>query len=853
MKRLVSSSSADLGRLQSSAKTGRLQRVARRAALPLVLVPAASATPAAAQSMSGVGELLSSVAPWALLAVCAGAVIAEGLAWRRQRQRASELASEAADLRVALAAREDALNVAPGAHAGWTANGDWIAGPELANVVGLFLEEEAPTYGVLLRLTAEADRERLAQAVDRLRQEHVGFSLTLRVNGKTCEITGSPAPAGGTLASVLWVHDVDQREQERARQSAGMAAAEGQARLFAEMFDALDQPVWLRRADGVLLACNKAYARAVEAETPDIAIAAQRELVGARVEWIRELSASAASTNKAHSGLLHVVIGGARRLLEITETPIGGGHLAGFALDRTSAEESQSELARHMAAHEDVLEKLGTAIIIYGPDQRILFANSAFTRLWGLEEGWIAAAPTHGALLEELRARRRLPEQADFQAYKKERLSLYTSLIDTREELVYLPDERVLRMVIYPHPLGGLLYTVEDVTDRLTLERSYNTLIAVQRETLDNLHAAVAVFGADGRLKLHNQAFARMWRMSPAFLAGEPRVVDIVEAAKDQFPHAEGEWEDYKRLLASRATDHVARSGAFRRADGSVLDYNSVPLPDGATMFSYLDVTDSANVERALRERNEALEAADHLKSEFITNVSYELRTPLNTIIGFTEILANQYFGAMNERQTEYSRGILESSRQLLALIDDILDLALIEAGRLSLDLKPVNIHSVLFSVFTLARDRARKQGVALTLDCPATIGVVMADERRLRQALFNLVSNSLKYMAGEGEIVLGARWDEGELLLSVSDSGAGIAPEDQARVFEKFERGGNANRASGLGIGLSLVKSFIELHGGRIELVSAPGQGTVVTCHLPAQPVPQMIQPAGASEPAAE
>jgi len=148
---------------------------------------------------------------------------------------------------------------------------------------------------------------------------------------------------------------------------------------------------------------------------------------------------------------------------------------------------------------------------------------------------------------------------------------------------------------------------------------------------------------------------------------------------------------------------------------------------------------------------------------------------------------------------------------------------------------------------------RARKQGATLTLDCPAGIDVVMADERRLRQAPFNLVSNALKYMVGEGEIVLGARWEDSELVLSVADSGSGISQEDQARVFEKFERGGNAARAPGLGIGLSLVKSFIELHGGRIELSSAPGQGTTVTCRLPAQVVPEIAQPEPAEKPAAE
>jgi signal transduction histidine kinase len=399
-------------------------------------------------------------------------------------------------------------------------------------------------------------------------------------------------------------------------------------------------------------------------------------------------------------------------------------------------------------------------------------------------------------------------------------------LIEPLEELIYLPDERVLRSVVNPHPQGGLLYTTEDVTDRLTLERSYNTLIAVQRETLDNLHAAVAVFGGDGKLKLYNQAYARIWNFQSALLSVEPHVSDLVEYAKDLFRYS-GDWATYRDYVVNRATDHVARSGVFLRSDGSVLDYTSVPLPDGAMMFSYLDVTNSYNVERALRERNEALETADRLKSEFITNVSYELRTPLNTIIGFTEILANQYFGAMNERQIEYTRGILESSRQLLALI---------EAGRLSLDLKPAQIHDVLFSVSSLARDRARKQGIALSLDCAPNIGTVIADERRLRQALFNLVSNAIKYTGPQGQVVLRAYREGHEVVLAVADTGPGIRREDQSRVFEKFERGhSGGGRVPGLGIGLSLVKSFIELHGGRIELQSEPGKGTTVYCRLPA------------------
>src|SRR3546814_749967 len=156
-------------------------------------------------------------------------------------------------------------------------------------------------------------------------------------------------------------------------------------------------------------------------------------------------------------------------------------------------------------------------------------------------------------------------------------------------------------------------------------------------------------------------------------------------------------------------------------------------------------VTDTLRVERALIERNEALETADRLKSEFIANISYELRTPLNAIIGFAEVLENQFFGKLNERQVEYSHAIVQASQQLIALINDILDLASIEAGYLQLELQPTNVNSLLESIFTLGRERAHSRSIDLRLECDANAGELMADGRRLRQALFNLLSNPLQ------------------------------------------------------------------------------------------------------------
>jgi signal transduction histidine kinase len=259
-----------------------------------------------------------------------------------------------------------------------------------------------------------------------------------------------------------------------------------------------------------------------------------------------------------------------------------------------------------------------------------------------------------------------------------------------------------------------------------------------------------------------------------------------------------------------------------------------VPQPDGNTLMSFVDISDSARVERALRDRNIALENADRIKSEFIGNVSYELRTPLNAIVGFTEILDNRYFGDLTERQAEYVECILQASTHLMALIDDILDLATIEAGYMSLDLQDVDIASLMGALVEVAAERADQAGLKIEIQCPADIGTMLADTVRLRQALFNLVSNAIQFTPAGGTIVLSAERTDDEMLLSVTDTGIGIAPEDQERVFQRFERGDPNARESGTGLGLALVKSLVELHGGSVKLESAPGQGTKAICRLP-------------------
>jgi len=233
---------------------------------------------------------------------------------------------------------------------------------------------------------------------------------------------------------------------------------------------------------------------------------------------------------------------------------------------------------------------------------------------------------------------------------------------------------------------------------------------------------------------------------------------------------------------------------------------------------------------------NEDLAAASRHKSEFLANMSHELRTPLNAIIGFSDVLEQRLFGELNERQSEYTRDIAGSGRHLLDLINDILDLAKVEAGRMLLEPTTFSLREALGTGVAMVRERAASHQIALTPDVPADLGTIVADERKVRQVLLNLLSNAVKFTPDGGRIGVHARRRDGEVEVSVRDTGIGIAPEDQAKVFDEFQQVGKASDRSreGTGLGLTLAKRFIELHGGRIWVKSEIGTGTTFTFAVP-------------------
>ncbi len=676
----------------------------------------------------------------------------------------------------------------------------------------------------------------------KLEQQDTGFSIKVKteIANKILRIRGACGAAeedGHGQFKILWLEDISDEEDRLSQIKLAREMAEKELGTSRGALNNLTYPVWIRDATHDLLWANKAYATMLGTLAHDV-VATQLEIVTSQkgnAKSPKEMAQDAILSGQAQKAKRHVIVGGKRHLIEICETPLAGTHQTfGFAIDLTTQEDMEGALNRQMAANKSLLEQLRTAVAIFSSSQGLEFFNSAFSALWGLEEQWLNSKPKLGDILEKLREGRRLPEQADFPKYKATWINMFTRLIDPYEEMMYLPDGSALRLLVIPHPMGGLMMTFEDVTSRLALESSYNTLIAVQKETLDNLAEGVVVYGGDGRLNLWNPAFATIWDLNPEDLQGQPHINKIIEKMADFF--VPDQWEDMKKSLIAQGLDRTPREGRITRTDSTLLRYATQPLPDGGVMVSYYDITDSAKVENALREKNTALEAAEQLKTDFLANVSYQFRTPLNAIMGFSEILENQYFGDLNERQKEYAAGIRESGARLVSLVDDILDLSTIEAGYLELTKTSVAVRPLLENLLGLTNDWANKQKLSIKLSCPHSINNIYADETRIKQILLNLIRNAINFTHENGNISISADNLGDGIKIMVEDTGVGIDSNDLARIFEPFERTTttkSVNGSSGAGLGLALVKNIVELHGGTIDIQSELGRGTKVSIML--------------------
>lgn len=725
------------------------------------------------------------------------------------------------------------LEQSPMAYAIWSDRNESAISPLLTRWLGT---SRVASVDDIIYALAPGDAAALEGLWQRLDRDGQPFSLRAKTADET-RMLGIQAErrAGndGEELTLFWFSDLTHTLSSVTKVQAEKSALEDKLRDYTARLEAVPVPLWVRDMAGALIWVNAPYADMVECDT-GTAVREQRELMGAKAAAARSMAARARGERAEISEKHPAVVRGERRLVQITELPLGPHHTMGMAQDMTALDEMNSELRRFRASTQELLRSLNTGIAIFNPKTQLTFYNDAFVTLFPLDAVFLDDKPTLNEMMEALRDKRRLPEQADFKSYKKQWIDRFTSLIGPHEEMMHLPDGTSIRVLVVPHPLGGLFMTFEDVTSRLQLESSYNTLIAVQRETLDNLAEGLAVWGPDARLALFNPAFAAMWKLKPKDLDAKPHASTIVPQLEQFFSTAL--WADAGTVLQQATISRRAERGRLNLADGRTIEYATIPLPDGGMLNRFNDISDSLQVERALREKNAALEQAERLKLDFLANVSYQLRTPLNAMMGFAEVLEKQYFGTLNDRQMDYARGMLDAGEKLIVLVNDILDLSTIEAGYLALQIRPVDLAALGKTLFDLTNEWARKQKITMHLDVPANIGTIDADERRLKQVLLNLISNAIKFTPEGGSIHFIMERRNNDVAMTIRDNGIGISKEDQQKIFSPFVQLNQNQRHNGAGLGLSLVKSIIELHGGAVILESDVGAGTSVTCVLPRQ-----------------
>ncbi len=669
---------------------------------------------------------------------------------------------------------------------------------------------------------------RLEHAINRLRTRGEPFNLTIASQAdRMIEARGRTIGA----SAVVRFRDLSGDRLARAKIEARHDRLAAEVGTLRSLLAAVPMPMWLRDETGHLTWVNAAYATAVESHDADDAIKRSLELVdtAGRRSLMSAHADAAVATRR-----LPAIVAGSRRIFDVTDIAAEGGS-AGIGVDVTEVEAASAALRREIEFNARTLDQLMTAVAIFGPDRRLKSYNAAYSGFFGLDPAFLDSAPDEAAVLDRLRAARKLPEQADFRSWRNELLSAYRSL-EAKEFHWHLPDGQTLRVIANPHPQGGITWIYENVTERLDLESRYNALVSVQGETLDHLTEGVAVFGSDGRLRLHNPAFTDVWSLGPDLLSGRPHVSEIVAACRRPNDDA-AMWSRFTACVAGLDESRSSLAGRMVRADGRTIDYATVPLPDGQTMVTFVDVTDSVQVETALVEKNEALVAADQIKNTFIHHVSYELRSPLTNIMGFAQLLGDQRVGPLTDKQREYVGYIMQSSGQLLAIVNDILDLSSIDAGMMELDLGEVDAAEVVSSALAALRDKFLQAQIALSLDIAPDAGRFIADARRIRQILINLLSNAIAYSDDHGRVTVSARRLDESVEFAVSDEGPGIPNDFLRNAFDRFASMPRGGSRGGVGLGLSIVKSFAALHGGTVEIESEEGKGAKVIVRLPVRP----------------
>jgi signal transduction histidine kinase len=635
-------------------------------------------------------------------------------------------------------------------------------------------------------------------------------------------------------AALLWFFDLTNNLQEWEKMRVEADEARAAFSALAGLIEETPLPMWHRGPDLRLNFVNRAYATAVGAIDGADAVEQGIELIET-VKGATAMSFAAKAQTQGEpierevSSTMH----GDRRQIRVFDIPLGDAGVAGVAIDIQELVDARAEFKRLFDAQRDLLNMMSAGVAQFDADQGLAFANLPFQRLFSFRDQWLADRPEFVRVLDRMRENGKLPEVRDFPLWRSERENWFRSAHPSEENWL-LPDGTHLRVLAQPMPDGGLLLIFEDRTEQAQLASARDTLLRVRTATFDNLFEAIAVFAGDGRLSIWNRLFAETWGLSEDVLVKHPRLDELLPILAKLLKKP-AQISVVGELLRMTTANREQRRSRVTFTDGRIFQISTIPLPDGNALFAMLDMSDSVQIEQALRDRNTALSEADAIKGKFLANMSYEFRTPLTSISGFADLLKAGIAGELNDQAKEYVDAIASSAERLSQQINTVLDYSQGEAGALPIARERVDASALINDVIAAHSEMAISNAITISVDMEDALGEISGDRNRLAQAIGHILDNSIRYGKSGGSVLIATHGAKKHIEIGISDDGPGISSKDQTAIFDSFGRSQeNKGGTGGQGLGLPLARQLIESHGGTLTLESKLGEGTTIILKLP-------------------
>lgn len=454
----------------------------------------------------------------------------------------------------------------------------------------------ASSFEDVLKCFYKDDAKKIIKYVTLLREDGVSFeeNFILKTNDRHLNLTGARINAndGNLYCDMIWFRDISDESHLIAALEDEKKTAQLRCQQLEDIIDNLPYPAWLRDDSLNLVLVNKKYLEFIKGANKYDVIQHQLEICGTNnISISKALGEQAQSLNRTQTQKISLVKNGQHCSFEVWESPF---HLEGYLdkiwsvgalIDVTELDGIKRNLKLHQNAHLEILGTLGTAFAVFDGSRKLSFYNKAFASLWQQDTEWLDSSPSYSSFLENVREKRLLPEVPDFKSYKNDEQEAFSTILEPKEDLLHLPNGNTIRRVRSPHPMGGLVFAFEDVSDRLATQRAYNALIQVQNEILNNLFDAVIIFGSNGRLNAYNQAYLSLWKLEEIFLQKEPSLAELLEEEHPFFDTVEN-WSKLKNDIIEHLISANTKTFRLVRNDGVQIEISSSLLSDGSIMVT---------------------------------------------------------------------------------------------------------------------------------------------------------------------------------------------------------------------------------------------------------------------------